>query len=322
MASCQESISSCQASVHFPTLQDVQQDHPTQSPTEPTGGSGIGIVGSTRVVQLELTLVRLNISGEASGREMKPNSAFVLQPTWESVIGNLAEALGVCPSKVSFNLAEEICTTALDPDPTFVPTATYPEYSWVCSAEEAYATPSQSASCAASGSYIWTSTSCTTADDRAGRIRVPRRAACGRGDCQASYPGERCWHDGRKRKSCKESWENRGVFREGIFVNTMTLCHMCADDEDCRLFVYQGVFPVDEPLYTFNGNVIPAEKRPGVCGLDGLPCGDADNMTVEASPACTSTDAFIGNSFMLVIRMSFVKSWTVHAQTLTHLMTS
>ena len=113
---------------------------------------------------------------------------------------------------------------------------------------------------------------------------------CVHDGCQASYVGERCWHDGSKPKSCKSTWEAAGLFNNtaGIptFINTLEHCDMCADDEDCKLFTYVGYYP-GTPVQSYDYCELGAcveispGKIPGLCLSDGTNCGDTNEFTVE-----------------------------------------
>ena len=280
MEICQAEFPSCDASVEFPTLQELVESTPTATPTLDRVGSGTGIVGSTRTTELSLDLIRTNASGELSGRIILVEEAYNVATSWGVAVADLEAALGVCPRAVRLEMAEEICSSSFS-DPLFIPSATFPAFSWLCMEEEAVVSSARREMCSENNEYVWTGSSCGLAGGGIGRRLAVNRLACGEADCKESYAGERCWHDGKKRKSCKESWERRGVFRNGSFVNTMALCDMCADDEDCRLYVYQGVYPRDSAVYEYDGALVPGDKEPGVCRESGISCGDSWNMTVQ-----------------------------------------
>jgi hypothetical protein len=156
------------------------------------------------------------------------------------------------------------------------------------------------AGCGAAQARVWTSDACQ-GNVSTGTLAAPGLGACGAPACsEMAYPGERCWHDGARAKSCLASWRAAGVLQEGRFVNTRALCQLCAADEHCDLLTMVGFYRAAAPpvLYDFQTScaarakalnltastvcVIPKSKLPGRCLVKNATCGARGGVyTVE-----------------------------------------
>ena len=128
---------------------------------------------------------------------------------------------------------------------------------------------------------VWTSSRCSyvlQGEKHFGFYTRALHSACASPDCNTShpnsYPGERCWHDGSKRMSCK-----------GLNGGQRRLRNVCPENTDWRLFLKDSR---NVTIYDFFGGSpgegvsmnIPSEKLPGYC-MSGARCGDrSSNYTV------------------------------------------
>lgn len=234
-----------------------------------------GLVTGGQIVLPEVNLSRVDVQGEVSpGRDLKQSSSiYAVNPVWEVVVSD------TCQSKRVYTAAVDHCRSA-HIDLRFVPSQKYGEFSWVCAEDEVDG---------CTGGAAWSSTACD-----AGVVVVPGPGVCGKAGCEEGYFGERCWHEGGKRKSCKDTWLRLGLFISGDYVDTLGLCGYCESDEDCKLFVYRGFWMEVDPVYDFYGScellysvkqclaMIPMNKTKGVCSA-GVQCGDDNHMTIQVS---------------------------------------
>ncbi|GBG32184.1 Hepatocyte growth factor [Hondaea fermentalgiana] len=260
----------------------------TAAPTlSPTVRNGENIVASPTQPPSMLDLFPENPVEMASSRDLT-NSTLPAVSAMQPSRGNYTamnvydiEEDGNCFTAASYEAAKATCLQ---------------EYGGtLCTAAGLEALPLDqlpaASTCDANSGKAWMGTSCVNgteaslAQEVGSAWPVCNYAACS----NKSYPGERCWHDGSKPRSCKDSWEFQGVFdSNSTYVNTLALCDECAEDEDCRLYVFVGFPGIDEPRYDFEqecseaGNAtsceIPADKVPGECMLEGSN-GDSSNQT-------------------------------------------
>jgi len=196
---------------------------------------------------------------------------------------------GSCTSAMSYPQAVEYCANTHQAE--------------VCSQNQLERIGLESSSryaCSLNSYSMWTTSECLN-QGQLGHKVYTGMPSCGYASVEPSqmgYPGERCWHDELRAKSCKSSWEAAGVFQEGKYVNTLALCDYCQKNEDCRLYTYVGYYNVSSlPLYDFeeecieNGGSqescssgIPAGKKPGQymhqIGTQKA-CGDVNSYTRE-----------------------------------------
>jgi len=281
----------CESRFRITTFSEQAHDAKrTPQPTSfPTSFSSGGLVGGTGKEKEVLVLFPKNRSAtESRGKDLK-----VVRPQVEAFMPSSQAAFemvlqssdGSCLPATDHSSSEALCRQ---------------ELAHLCTKEEialarGSAIPS---SCDAGNSehYAWTATNCLIDDNVQGVAATTIWPMCQMDSCSNEiYPGEGCWHDGRRPKSCKKSWEKAGVFaEETTFVNTLSLCDLCEADEDCRLYVFVGFPGISDPVYEFHGE-IPAAKVPGFCGIENTSCGTPQDFLTYEDGRCFDVDYYPGD---------------------------